>query len=96
MLRKNIKCTKCGRYYDIYESMCPNCLSENEITNVPESKKNLLMFDSFTQILLFVLGWVGLTFISTITLSIWASIQSKELGITHNEFLQNLYHCEGI
>ena len=90
MFAKNIKCTKCDRYYDIHESVCQNCLAENEVSPITTKHKNLLMFDSIRQMGLFILGWLGLSLISTFVILIWANIACKKMGITSNDFIANL------
>lgn len=90
MFRKNIECTKCGEYYDAYETMCPKCQTENESDESKRIPKKLLMLRSLTQFALFVVGWLGLSLVSTIVLSIWAATIGKANQIPFTDVLANL------
>lgn len=90
MFKKNIECPKCGKYYDVYESMCPNCQTQNPSQEAKKTPKNILMLNHFTQMGLFLLGWIGLSLISTFVIIIYASIVSKNYGVTSNEIINGL------
>lgn len=90
MFIQNIKCTKCGTYYDAYMRHCPKCLSDNDSCKSQNIPSNILMLDFFKQIVLFLVGWVGLLIISTIISFIFIAAFSINLGVTQQELISNI------
>lgn len=76
MFNKNIRCTKCGRYYDTCLNACPECLTKNPSDRIKNIPSNILMLDVMKQLLLFLIGLIGLQFISTF----WSTIYVEEIA----------------
>ena len=90
MFKKNIECPKCGKYYDAYETMCPNCQNETDSKEAKKTPKNILMLSLFSQMGFFLLGWLGLSLVSTFVILIYANVVCKNYGLTSNEFIGDL------
>jgi membrane protease YdiL (CAAX protease family) len=76
--------------------MCPKCLSENESNESKRIPRKLLMLNPLTQVALFIVGWLGLSLVSTIVLSIWAATIGKENQIPFTDILANLNDYPGL
>lgn len=90
MFNKNIRCTKCGKYYDTYLSACPRCLNKNTTDRIKNIPSNILMIDTIKQVLLFLIGLIGLQFISSFWSTIYVNEVANKLSIEPIIILNNL------
>ena len=66
MLFGKKKCSECGSNYDIVEPTCPTCQHIDENFETRGIPKHVIFLPIYTQILLFVIGWAGLTILGII------------------------------
>ena len=66
MLFGKKNCTQCGSSYDIVSDTCPACHTRDEQYETLGIPKNIIWLPIYKQILLFVIGFVGLEILGTI------------------------------
>ena len=90
MFTKNIRCTKCGRYYDACLNACPECLEPNNNRNHNSITSNELMLPASRQVLLFLIGWLGLSIISTFFSNYFLGEFSRLFGVEESIISANV------
>ena len=70
MLFRNKKCTQCGSSYDVVEETCPTCHARDESFETLNIPKNMVWLPIYKQVLLFLLGFVVLNLISSLSIEL--------------------------
>ena len=78
MLFKKKNCTQCGSSYDIVNDTCPTCHARDERYETLGIPKNIIWLPIYKQILLFVIGFVGLEIIGIIASVAFYSYSNDE------------------
>ena len=66
MLFRKKNCTQCGSSYDVVDDTCPTCHARDENYESLGVPKNIIWLPIYKQILLFVIGFLGLELVGTI------------------------------